>query len=70
MDSVGRVDPSDVAAAISPDTVLVTIMHSNNEIGTIQLIAEIASITHAHGVLMHTDAAQSMGKIPVNVKAL
>jgi len=70
VDSCGSVNPSDVAAAISPDTVLVTIMHSNNEIGTIQPIAEIAAIAHAHGALMHTDAAQSIGKIPVNVKVL
>ena len=46
------------------ETILVTIMHANNEIGTIQPIAEIADIAHAHGVLMHTDAAQTVGKIP------
>lgn len=70
VDHYGRVDPTRVAASLRPDTALVSIMHANNEVGTIQPIAEIAAITKAHGVLLHTDAAQSVGKIPVDVDAL
>jgi cysteine desulfurase len=70
VDAYGRVDPAEVAAALRPDTALVSIMHANNEVGTIQPVAEIAAITRARGVLLHTDAAQSAGKIPVNVDAL
>jgi cysteine desulfurase len=70
VDAYGRVDPSDIAAALRPDTALVSIMHANNEVGTIQPVAEIAAITKARGILLHTDAAQSAGKIPVNVDAL
>jgi cysteine desulfurase len=70
VDAYGRVDPSDIAAALRPDTALVSIMHANNEVGTIQPIAEIAAITRKRGVLLHTDAAQSAGKIPVDVDAL
>lgn len=70
VDAHGRVDPADVAAALRPDTALVSIMHANNEVGTIQPIAQIAAITRARGILLHTDAAQSAGKIAVNVDAL
>jgi cysteine desulfurase len=70
VDAYGRVDPADVAAALRPDTALVSIMHANNEVGTIQPVAEIAAITRARGVLLHTDAAQSAGKIALNVDAL
>ena len=70
VDSYGRVDPADVAAALRPDTALVSIMHANNEVGTIQPVAEIAAITRARGILMHTDAAQSAGKIALDVDAL
>jgi cysteine desulfurase len=70
VDEYGLVDPSDVEAAITPETILVTIMHANNEVGTLQPIAEIARIAHAHGALMHTDAAQSVGKVRVNVDEL
>lgn len=70
VDRSGLVDPAAVEAAIMPETCLITIMHANNETGTIQPIAEIARIAHQHGVLMHTDAAQSVGKIPVNVHEL
>ncbi len=66
----GRVDPADVAAAITDGTVLVTVMHANNEVGTIQEIAEIARLAHERGVLVHTDAAQSVGKVPIDVAAL
>ncbi len=70
VDATGRVDPGDVAAALRPDTALVSVMHANNEVGTLQPIAAIAAITRARGVLLHTDAAQSIGKIPVDVEAL
>jgi cysteine desulfurase len=66
----GLVDPADVERAIRPTTVLITIMHANNEVGTIQPIAEISRIAKKHGIVMHTDAAQSLGKIPVDVEQL
>jgi cysteine desulfurase len=70
VDAYGRIDPAAVAAALRPDTALVSIMHANNEVGTIQPVTEIAALTRARGILLHTDAAQSAGKIPVNVDAL
>lgn len=70
VDADGRVDPRDVADALTPGTILVSVMHANNEVGTIQEIAEIARLAHAQGVLVHTDAAQSVGKVPVDVGAL
>ncbi len=70
VDSSGRVSPAAVEDAITDETVLVTIMHANNETGTVQPIVEIAEIAHRHGVLMHTDAAQSVGKIPVRIENL
>ncbi len=70
VDEYGMVDPRLVEDAISPDTLLVTIMHANNEVGTIQPIPEIAEIAHRYGALMHTDCAQSVGKIPVSVNDL
>ncbi|MHB8598071.1 MAG: cysteine desulfurase family protein [Ktedonobacteraceae bacterium] len=70
VDSSGRVSPAAVEDAIAGETVLVTIMHANNETGTLQPIVEIAEIAHRHGVLMHTDAAQSVGKIPVRIENL
>jgi cysteine desulfurase len=70
VDELGLVDPAHVAAAIRPDTILISIMHANNEVGTIQPIAEIAKLAREHGILMHTDAAQSMGKIPTRVDEL
>ena len=70
VDGSGCVNPADVAAAIDEKTVLITIMHANNETGTLQSIAEIARIARQHGVLMHTDAAQSVGKIPTQVAEL
>jgi cysteine desulfurase len=69
-DRTGLVDPGDIAKAITKDTVLVSIMHANNEIGTIEPIEEIAKITKEKGVLFHTDAVASVGWIPVDVKAL
>ncbi len=70
VDGYGIVDPQQVEAAITPETLLVTIMHANNEVGSIQPIAEIAEIAHRHGALMHSDCAQSIGKIPVRVDDL
>src|SRR5260370_12298224 len=70
VDCYGLVDSDAVRNAIDRKTTLVSIMHANNEVGTIQLIKEIAAIAREHGVLMHTDAAQSLGKIPVNVDDL
>lgn len=70
VDRRGLVDPEAVSAAITPDTVLVTIMAANNEIGVGQPIAEIAKIARARGVLFHTDAVQAVGKIPFDVEAL
>ena len=68
--SDGVLDPDEVRRALRPETVLVTVMYANNEIGTIQPIAEIAALARAHGALMHTDAVQAAGKIPLDVKAL
>jgi cysteine desulfurase len=70
VDGCGQVDPDDVANAIRQETVLVSVMHANNETGTIQQIVEIARVAHEHGVLIHTDGAQTVGKIPVDVESL
>lgn len=70
VDEYGQVDPAELKRQISPDTVLVSIMHANNEVGTIQPFPEIAEIAHHYGALVHTDAAQSVGKIPVQVDEL
>ena len=70
VDRCGRVDPAAVTEAMRPDTILVSIMHANNEVGTINPIAEIARAAHERGALMHTDAAQSVGKIETKVDAL
>ncbi|MCA9547824.1 MAG: cysteine desulfurase, partial [Myxococcales bacterium] len=70
VDGAGRVSADAVQAALRPDTVLVTLMHANNEIGTVHPLAEIGAVCKAAGVLLHTDAAQSVGKIPVDVEAL
>jgi cysteine desulfurase len=70
VDSAGLVDPEDIRRAIRPDTVLISIMHANNEVGTIEPIAEIGAIAREAGVAFHTDAVQSVGKIPVDVEAL
>lgn len=66
----GVVNPDDVRRALRPDTALVTIMHANNELGTVQPLAEIARFTRAAGVPLHSDGVQALGKIPVDVKAL
>jgi cysteine desulfurase len=70
VDSTGIVAPASLAAAITRETAIVSVMHANNEIGTIQPVADLAAIAHEHGALMHTDAVQSAGKIPVDVRAL
>ncbi len=70
VDGYGLVDPQDLERAMTPETVLVTVMHANNEVGTIQPVAALSAIAHRHGALMHTDAAQSMGKVAVDVEAL
>jgi cysteine desulfurase len=70
VDEYGRVSPAEVTKAMKDDTVLVTIMHSNNEIGTIQPIQEMARITREKGVLFHTDAVDSVGVVPVDVQKL
>jgi cysteine desulfurase len=70
VDRHGRVDPEAVRKAIDRHTILVSIMHANNEVGTLQPIREIAAVAHERGVLVHTDAAQSLGKIPVDVTDL
>lgn len=70
VDHHGLIDPADVAAAIRPDTILVTIMFANNEVGTIQPIKAIGEICHQHQVLFHTDASQAVGKVAIDVNAL
>ncbi len=70
VDQYGRVDPADVEAAISDDTLLISVMTANNEVGTIQPIAEISQIARAHGVPFHTDAVQAGGYLDINVDHL
>lgn len=70
VDSEGKVNPADVEAAIRPDTILISIMFANNEIGTIEPIAEIGAIAKKHGVLFHTDAVQAYGQLPIQVEEL
>src|ERR1700736_724277 len=70
LDATGVVAPDRLREALSDDTALVSIMHANNEIGTIQPIAELADIAHARGALFHTDAVQTAGKLPLDVRSL
>jgi cysteine desulfurase len=70
VDSTGLIDPDDVRRALQPNTILISVMLANNEVGTIEPVAEIATIAREAGVLMHTDAAQAAGKIPVRVTDL
>ncbi len=70
VDKYGSLDPDEVRKAVRRDTILITVMHANNETGTIQPLAEISSIAKEHGVLFHTDAAQSVGKIETKVHDL
>jgi cysteine desulfurase len=70
VDETGIVSPEALGAALTDQTALVSVMHANNEIGTVQSVAELARLAHERGALFHTDAVQSAGKIPVDVKAL
>jgi cysteine desulfurase len=70
VDQYGLVDPEELCKAIRSETILISIMHANNEIGTIEPIEEFSRIAKEHGVLFHTDAVQAAGKIPVNVNTL
>ena len=70
VDQTGVVSPDALRAALDEDTALVSVMHANNEIGTIQPIAELAHLAHSTGAIFHTDAVQSAGKLPIHVKAL
>ena len=70
VDEFGTVSPSSVADALTDETVLVSVMHANNEVGTIQPLREIADIVHARGALLHTDAVQTFGQLPLTVAAL
>jgi cysteine desulfurase len=70
VDARGIVAPAALASAITPQTAIVSVMHANNEIGTIQPIADLAAIAHEHGAIFHTDAVQSTAKVPVDVRAL
>ena len=70
VDASGIVTPASLAGAITRETAIVSVMHANNEIGTIQPIADLAAIAHEHGAVFHTDAVQSVAKIPVDVRAL
>jgi cysteine desulfurase len=70
VDGFGRVDPDDVRRAITPETILISVMHANNEVGTIQPIPDIVRIAREHGILFHTDAAQSVGKVAIRTDEL
>lgn len=70
VDEFGMINPQEVKSLIRPDTILVTVMHANNEVGTIQPVSEIAAIARENGVIVHCDAAQSVGKIKVDVQEL
>ncbi len=70
VDGRGMLDPAAVERAIRPDTVLITLMHANNEVGTILPIVEVSTLARRHGIVLHSDAAQSLGKIPVRVDDL
>jgi cysteine desulfurase len=70
VDSTGRVDPADVARRLRPDTTFVSVMHANNEIGTVQPIAEIGALCRERNIFFHTDAVQTFGKLPIDVRAM
>ena len=67
VDGFGRISPDDLRTALRPDTALVSVMHANNEVGSIQPVAEIAALAHANGSIVHADAAQSIGKVSLGV---
>ncbi|HOO70141.1 MAG TPA: cysteine desulfurase family protein [Spirochaetota bacterium] len=70
VDDMGMLDPERVKQALRPDTILITVMHANNEVGTVQPVKAVAGLAREHGIVMHSDAAQSPGKIPVDVQVL
>ncbi|MFH1313135.1 MAG: cysteine desulfurase NifS [Candidatus Eisenbacteria bacterium] len=70
VDSDGLVDPDEVRKAVRPDTIIISIMHANNEIGVIQPIEEISAVAHEKEILFHTDAVQTFGKIPIDVEKM
>jgi cysteine desulfurase len=70
VDRTGRIDPGDLRQAVTPRTILISVMHANNEVGTIEPIEDCARIAHKHGILFHTDAAQSVGKVSTAVNEL
>ncbi len=70
VDESGLINPTDIERAITKKTILITIMHANNEVGTIQTIEEIADVAKMYGIILHSDAAQSIGKIPTNVNSM
>jgi len=70
VDAHGRVDPADVQKAIRPDTIAISVMHANSEVGTVQPIAAIGRIAREHGVAFHVDAVQTFGKLPIDVDAM
>lgn len=70
VDAAGLVSPEDVKKAIRPDTILISVMFANNEIGTIEPIEEIGAIAHEHGILFHTDAVQAYAQVPIDVEKM
>jgi cysteine desulfurase len=70
VDDQGRLDPDDVKRALRPDTIAISVMHANSEVGTIQPIGEIGAIAREHGVALHVDAVQTFGKVPIDVGAM
>ena len=70
VDRKGRIDPADLDAAITPGTVLVSLIHANNEVGTVQDVEKLGAVTRKHGVFLHLDASQSLGKVPVDLQNL
>jgi len=70
VDETGLIDPEDIRRAMRPETILISVMHAQNEVGTIEPVAEIGRIARAAGVLFHVDAAQSVGKIPADVREI
>ena len=70
VNSDGLVDPVELEQALTPETILVSVMHANNEIGSLQPLAEICRIAHARGILVHSDCVQTLGKVPLDLKTL
>lgn len=70
VDETGRVQIADVEAAIRPETILISVMYANNEVGTLQPISEISRLAKKHGIVLHSDCAQAIGKVPVDIEVL